>query len=201
MLNLTNKKFGKLTAVKPVGNNKRGSKIWLCKCECGNTKEIVSSLLKSGNTKSCGCIMKSILENRNTVHGLAKKNRRLYNIWCRMRQRCNNSNSSDYDRYGGRGIDVCAEWSSFRSFYNWAINNGYESNLSIDRIDNNGNYQPSNCRWATNIKQARNKRNNHLITYKGETKTLAEWSQITGLDGSLIRYRLKHWDKEKIFNN
>jgi hypothetical protein len=197
-IDITGEKFGKLTAIKPVGNNKTGQRIWLCQCECGNEKEVLMGSLRSGNTSSCGCIAREVLIERNLVHGMSKDNR-LYNIWCRMRQRCNTSTCNDYKDYGGRGIRVCNEWNSFSAFNDWARSNGYKKNLSIDRIDSNGNYEPSNCRWATNKTQARNKRNNHFISFKGEKKTLSEWSHITGIDTSLIRYRLKQkWPLEKV---
>lgn len=143
------------------------------------------------------------LSIRNTVHGLMKgpdgKRTRLYGIWVRMRQRCYDPNSSDYNRYGGRGIKVCQEWNDYRNFYNWAMANGYNDELSIDRIDPNGNYEPSNCRWIPLTDQNRNKRNSRLITYNDETKTLAEWSRILGIEHSLLRYRIERWGVEEAF--
>ena len=117
-----------------------------------------------------------------------------------MIQRCENENIERYDIYGGRGIEVCKEWKEdFLNFYNWAINNGYKDNLSIDRIDVNGNYEPNNCRWATAKEQARNMRTNVNLTYNGETHCISEWAEITGIKASTIRYRIKiaGWSVEK----
>jgi len=141
------------------------------------------------------------LLRRNTKHGFAKRGSkaRLYNIWVRMKQRCFDPNTDDYKRYGGRGVTICEEWLRFQYFHWWAVMNGYEDNLSIDRIDNDGNYEPGNCRWVSTSTQSRNKSNNHPITFRGEMKTLAEWSDILGIESSLLRYRLSHWDIEKAF--
>lgn len=140
---------------------------------------------------------------RNTVHGLSKgpdgKRTRLYGIWVRMRQRCSDPNCTDYDRYGGRGVRVCREWDSFSAFHAWATANGYRDDLTIDRIDPDGNYEPINCRWIPPAAQARNTRRNHRITFRGETRTLVEWGEILGIETSLLRYRLKHWGVDAAF--
>lgn len=135
--------------------------------------------------------------NLNKIHG--HKNDRLYNIWARMKQRCENPKLYGYKDYGGRGITVCAEWHEFTPFYDWAMTHGYKENLTIDRIDLNGNYEPSNCRWVTMKVQANNKRRNHLITLNGETHTISEWARITGINKSTIRNRivLYGWNIEK----
>jgi len=120
-----------------------------------------------------------------------------------MKQRCYYVDHKHYKDYGGRGICVCCDWrENFKSFYNWALNNGYKEGLTIDRIDYNGNYEPSNCRWITIIEQSRNKRSNRLLEYKGEVKSLIEWCEILGLKYSTIRARLNkyHWSVEKSFN-
>ncbi|WP_080549836.1 hypothetical protein [Clostridium butyricum] len=119
-----------------------------------------------------------------------------------MKSRCKNSNYKNYHRYGGRGIKVCDEWDkNFKEFYNWSLNNGYSDNLTIDRIDVNGNYEPSNCRWATKITQANNRDNNRIIEFEGEAHTLTEWSRIKGLGFKTLDYRLKAgWQLEKVFN-
>lgn len=140
------------------------------------------------------------LIQRNWRHGFAQRGTRsrLYNIWYRMRQRCHDKNSSDYSRYGGKGISVCDQWeNSFEAFRSWALASGYSDDLTIERKDVRGNYCPENCTWISHAAQARNKSNNHLITCNGETKTLAEWSEVSGLEASLIRYRLKAgWSPE-----
>ena len=116
---------------------------------------------------------------------------RLYRIWADMKRRCKNSDRPNYKNYGGKGIRVCQEWeNSFDSFREWALNNGYSDDLSIDRIDNDGNYEPSNCRWATAKEQANNKRNNLHIKYKGETRTLAQWCEVFGLERNVVAMRI-----------
>lgn len=192
-------KFGRLTVISYEGSDRHSKTIVKCACECGNEKIIGSSSLKSGNTKSCGCLASELTIARNLTHGLCTDNVRLYRIWHRMKQRCYDLNSSDYIRYGGRGISICPEWIGFESFHLWAINNGYADNLTIERKNNDFNYCPENCEWIPLELQARNRRDNHLVEFKGETKTLAEWSEIYGIGSSLIRYRLKHWPIDKVF--
>ena len=118
-----------------------------------------------------------------------------------MKERCYNKNFIEYKNYGGRNIKICKEWlNDYRAFYEWAINNGYDNNLTIDRIDVNGDYEPTNCRWITKQKQAYNKRNSKYITYKGEIKTLAEWSKELNISQQTLRYRIMNWDIERAFN-
>lgn len=121
-------------------------------------------------------------------HG--KRHTRIYNIWRAMRQRCSNPNCINYMRYGGKGVMVCNEWNDFETFYEWSMQNGYSDDLTIDRIDNDKGYEPSNCRWVTIIQQANNKRANRRITMNGVTHTLAEWPRITGIKSATISRRL-----------
>lgn len=122
---------------------------------------------------------------------------RLYSVWRSMRRRCNSQSSDCYDRYGGRGIYVCNEWNDYDAFRLWAINNGYKKHLTIDRIDNDGPYSPDNCQWVTNHEQHSNTRRNRLITFRGETKHIAEWARQMGIHRSTLRLRLNNWPLEK----
>lgn len=183
-IDLKGKQFGKLKVLE-LAEIRKGHKYWLCQCDCGRKKIIRGSSLISGITSSCNCLR----ANNNKTHG--KTNTRLFNIWSGMKKRCYNKNNKGYCNYGKRGISICNEWlNSFESFYEWAINNGYREDLTIDRIDNNGNYEPSNCRW-TNIKtQCNNRRSNKIIEYNGEKHTISEWSTITGINKNTIWARI-----------
>lgn len=199
LIDLSNKKFGRLTVIKRVETERKGQARWLCKCDCGNTKIVQSYDLKSGNTQSCGCQRKENFVH--STHGHSRK--RVYAIWKGMKSRCYNQNRKCYHDYGGRGIKVCDEWKDdFQSFYDWAMANGYTDDLTIDRIDSNGNYEPSNCRWADSIVQGNNKTDNVFIEALGEKHTLSEWSNITGIKyGTLYNRIVKlQWKAEKALN-
>ena len=189
-LDLTGQQFGRLAVVGYSHTNKHGQSMWKCVCECGNQIIVTGIHLKSGHSKSCGCMRIERAAARNKTHGM--RHTRLYRIWLNMKNRCNNNRTKCYSYYGGRGIKVCDEWASdFRAFHDWAMANGYTDDLSIDRIDANGNYEPSNCRWATTREQANNKRSTLALTVNGETRTLKEWSEITGINYDTMVSRVK----------
>lgn len=186
LIDITGKKVGKLTVIKKGPNDKGGRPLWICQCECGNMCLVSGQRLRAGTTNSCGCLRHV---SHTITHGMSST--RLYYIWSAMKARCNQSKHHGYKDYGGRGIHVCDEWfNSFEAFAEWSINNGYEENLSIDRIDNDGNYCPENCRWATRIQQENNKRKTLKYTYNGETKGLAEWCHEYGLNYNTTYQRL-----------
>jgi len=182
-IDLTGKIFGKLTVLEYSHSDKYA--YWKCRCECGKKTIVRSSHLIAGLVKSCGCIVSEIgkrsikiAQNVNRKHDDSKT--RLFTIWVNMRQRCINPGYTGYKDYGGRGIKVCQEWENYLVFREWALSNGYAENLTIDRIDVNGNYEPSNCRWSDKTTQANNTRRNVYITYCGETKSIAQWAK--GID-------------------
>jgi hypothetical protein len=180
---LTGKRFGRLTVIGVEDNGKRHT-YYACQCDCGNVKVIRADALIGGCTVSCGCKKKEQDRvNLTANHSHKMSGTRLYNIWVGLKGRCNNPNDARYDRYGGRGISVCEEWDkSFQSFYDWAISNGYSDELTIDRIDNDGNYEPSNCKWSTTAEQARNTRRNVYIKYNGEVYIITDLSKKLGID-------------------
>jgi hypothetical protein len=192
---LTGKTFGYLSVLErsiDSGNGKKPEVKWICRCICGKETVVKSYSLSSGHTKSCGC--------QKIKHDLSNKER-LYQTWKNMRQRCNNPNRPDYSRYGRRGIRVCEEWDDYVSFRKWALENGYNDNLTIDRIEVNGNYEPSNCRWVDNFVQANNVRTNHIIEYKGKKMTMADFAKFLGMSYSTIQHRIeRNWSIEKIVN-
>lgn len=201
-IDLTGKRFGRLSVLYYVGQTQRHESIWHCRCDCGNELDIRQNPLNTGHTKSCGCYRKELDEKRKgnpfyKTHGL--RGTKLYSTWCNIKARCNNQNQTYYSHYGGRGIKVCKEWENdFETFYSWAMNNGYKDGLTIDRINNNGNYEPSNCRWVDRFVQANNKRNNYVFEYNGEKKTIHEWSRLYNIDNSCLRWRLDNgWDIER----
>ena len=197
----TKEKYGRLTVLyevpksdKPQGVTNR---MFVCLCDCGKvTKAISLSDLKRGKTQSCGCLCLERIKEANTKHGDGHS--RLNVMWCNMKQRCYNTNMRDYHLYGGRGIKICDEWKDdFSAFRKWAYENGYDPDAkrgenTLDRIDVNGDYEPSNCRFVSQKTQCNNLRKNLLIEIDGRTQTLKQWSDESGIDEAKIRYRYKH---------
>lgn len=184
--NIIGQRFGRLVVLENLHTHAHGSTLHRCICDCGNIVETPISYLKSGHTRSCGCLCRDV----HTVHKLSKT--RIYNIYAGMIDRCYRPNEPFYYRYGARGITVCEEWrNDFKTFYAWAMQNGYNDTLTIDRIDNDGNYEPSNCRWVTRAEQSRNTSRNKFFTLNGETKTISEWSRILGIPQTTLFRRIK----------
>lgn len=182
--NIENQRFGHLVALCPTRSNKRGQMYWLCKCDCGNEKEILSTHLLSGKIKSCGCA-------KNTVDGLSIKYPRLYSIYYGMIKRCYDINNEAYKNYGGRGIRVCNEWvREPNNFIKWALQFGdmelNKDKLTLDRIDTNDDYKPSNCRWVNMESQANNRRNNITILFYGNEITISNLSKLTKISYSKL---------------
>ena len=191
-IDLTGQKFERLKVIRYAGT-KKGCALWECQCKCGKKIITKGKYLRNGDTKSCGCLIKELaierMKQRNTTHGM--RNTRLYAIWHGMKQRTLEQTNKAYENYGGRGIEICEEWKNFEKFKQWALKNGYEDGLTIDREDNNGDYCPENCRWATYKTQANNRSNNVLIEYNGETKTVSQWAEEKGIRNDTLRLRLK----------
>lgn len=150
-------------------------KLAVFKCECGNHCIAKVINVKTDRTKSCGCLKRELLSRRKTKHG--KTGHPLHNIWRGMISRCSNESVAAYPRYGGRGISVCDQWQSFRPFYDWSMSSGWRPGLEIDRIDNDGDYSPENCRFVSAKVNANNRSSNRIVKAFGESKTLAEWSR------------------------
>lgn len=185
--NLISRKFGTLTVVSFSHEGKRRRKYWNCLCDCGKTSIVEGSHLRSGHTKSCGCISKNMIGDATRKTGLS--NTKLYFTYKNMCNRCYRETNDMYYIYGGRGITVCDEWKDkergFEYFAEWALSNGYSENLTIDRIDNNKGYSPDNCRWSDLLTQANNKRNTRYLVINGEKDTVANLSR---------KYNISYWN-------
>ena len=194
-VDITGKRFGRLEVLGYAGNNKHGSALWRCKCDCGKETVVIGAMLRNGNTKSCGCMGLEKLKMgwKFQKHGGAGT--RIYVIWRNMRQRCNNPKSPYYKYYGGRGISICNEWDDFSVFEDWSLSNGYADNLTIDRINVDGNYEPSNCRWVGIKEQAANKQNTRRIG----GKTIKDISRESGACyETLLKRQNGGWKDEDI---
>lgn len=193
--NLEGMRFSRLTVVSLAGRDKHGKYTWNCACDCGNTKITDTGQLNSGMTKSCGCIHREQLKERNKTHGLSKTP--IYNVWCSMKNRVDSENSKSFADYGKRGIKYCDKWSTFEGFYD-DMNQTYENGLSIERIDVNGDYCKGNCKWIPKEQQALNTRRTRLITLNGITKPVSEFARIYGMVPQNVIKRLNcGWSVEE----
>lgn len=194
MKEMVGKKFSRLTVLSRADNTPAGKPRWNCECECGSEVVTGGYGLRSGNSKSCGCYQ----IERVKTHGLYEA--REYGIWGAMFQRCNNPRNKIYVRYGGRGISVCESWANFENFIS-DMGPRPSTGHSLDRIDNDGNYCPSNCRWATRREQQNNTRRNVHITANGETMTIAQWARkISATPGKLWGRKARGWTDSEIIN-
>lgn len=202
---LTGRRFGRLTVIEFYDHNKYGQPIWSCECDCGNTKIITGSELRSGSTSSCGCLWRERIMEAKVTHGMSRS--LIYAEYKNMKNRCYNENAHNYNYYGGRGIKMCERWrDDIHEFYDDVsiLPNFGKEGYSLDRIDNDGDYEPGNVRWATHREQCNNRRpriGNRIHEYNGEKLSLREISNITGISYSTLNNRIrKGWEPERAFN-
>ena len=192
---ITGQRFGRLIALKHIGFASNHVALWKCKCDCGKMIVARECNLHSGITKSCGCLQIERTKKANSKHG--KTNTRLYNIWSKMKERCCNPTRKAYKNYGKKGVSVCDEWlNDFQKFHDWAIVSGYKDNLTIDRINSDGNYEPNNCRWITLSENVRQKYKSDFITVGDKSLTIHDWAQRLNLSQYALRNRYKEFGKE-----
>lgn len=182
--------FGRLTVLRHILVPGNYHKCYECLCQCGKKVTVEERNLINGKIVSCGCAKVDFLKKYATKHGLYKTS--LYRRWEAIKGRCYNKKRQEYKNYGGRGIKMCKDWKDNpKAFADWAISNGYKKSLTIDRINNDGDYCPENCRWVTRKEQQRNRRANVLLSLNGETHVLADWAVILGVSANTISYHLK----------
>lgn len=182
----SNQRFGRLRLLERTVMTKRAK--WLALCDCGNVTEVWASSLQAGSTKSCGCLRAEVVGAKNTTHGESKT--ALYRVWAAMLERCNKPESPSYRNYGARGIKVCKRWNSYAAFKK-DVGDRPSPLHSLDRVDNDKDYRPSNVRWATRKEQARNTRRNIKIEYAGRVQTAADWAEETGISRATLLDRLQ----------
>jgi len=194
---LTGQKFGRFTAIETAGKTKNGQYKWSCECDCGETVVVQGGNLTSGASRSCGCLQRELTSKRSKTHGL--RHHPLYMVHHMIKARCYNKRNKDYKHYGARGIEMCPEWKEdFQTFYDWAMANGYEEGLTVDRVNNDGPYEPSNCQLIGQAAQKRNTRRSRMLTYKGKTQCMAAWAREAGVHPENLLYRLSNgWSVEE----
>lgn len=195
IVDIRGRRFGRVKVLNNAGRSPDGYILWECVCDCGNKKVIVGKYLKNGSTRSCGCLGAEVRISKATTHGMHKSS--TYASWTGLIQRCYNQKDKNYLNYGGRGITVCRRW--LDSFENFLADMGVKpANKTIDRNNNDGNYEKSNCQWATCKEQARNRRTNLLITHRNKTKTVVEWAEKLGINYNTLYDRIyRGWSAEK----
>lgn len=197
IIDLSGQRFGRLIVLSEHKSSSQGT-MWLCKCDCGVIKYIHAKQLKRGNTQSCGCLSREKSSERRYIHGGKANSERLYSIWKNMNSRCNAKESTNeflYRYYGSKGIAVCDDWKDYKNFKEWAMNNGYTDELTIDRINGNLGYNPENCRWVTRKIQSNNLSNNIKCEINGQTLTISEIAEKYNLTYNTVKGRLRRgWD-------
>ena len=197
-IDVIGQKYGELTVIRQLTQKDKYNHIlWECECSCGRKRIVRVAQLRNGTVTRCTkCSEEHRRQLLQEIDHPGKHNltgTRLYNIWRDMKQRCTDPKCNGYKNYGGRDITYCKEWEEFTVFMEWAYDNGYSDNVTLDRIDNNKNYCPENCKWSTVIEQASNKRTNHYLTFNNETHTISEWSRITGINKNTIQSRIQRY--------
>jgi hypothetical protein len=192
---LTAKRYNRWTVLGFSHTDKHRTQFWNCICECGKQKVVNAAHIKTGRSRSCGCLQKETI-SKLKKHG--QYGTKLYGVWAGMKQRCQNPKAHEYENYGGRGITVCTNWQTAKPFLDWALANGYREGLQLDRINTDKGYSPENCRFVTPAENECNRKNNVFLTVGNETKTISEWSRIVGCKKDLIYSRIKlGWDAKK----
>ncbi|HEX3058063.1 MAG TPA: hypothetical protein VHP62_01805 [Usitatibacter sp.] len=196
-MDLTGHRYGRLTVVSYEGMTPSRNKLWRCRCDCGGESIAQLGNLRNGTTQSCGCLHSEVTRQINSRHGLSKTPE--YQAWRAIQDRCYNANLPVYKNYGARGITVCQRWRDSLAAFIKDMGPRPSRRHSIDRIDNDGNYEPGNCRWATALQQARNRRACVRLTHNGRTMSPAEWAAVTGLNYGTIMSRVEHgWPTERV---
>lgn len=198
-VNMSGQRFGRWLVIRFYGKRiyESGNEVslYLCQCDCGNERLVLASNMRSGISESCGCLKEELTSKRATTHGMSKTP--IWFVWMNMHERCRNPNNTEWENYGGRGIRVCEEWKSFEGFFE-DMKMPPTPKHTIERVDVNGNYEKSNCVWATHIEQGRNRRNNRVVTYDGQTRCLTEWAELLGINDGVISRRLNRgWSVER----
>ena len=182
----TGESYNSWTILSKTLNNKVSAK-----CKCGKIKIVYMRTITTGHSTSCGCVKSEYMRNKMTRHGESKT--KLHSVWISMNSRCTLNTTTYYKNYGGRGIKVCEEWkNSYETFRDWSNKNGYGEHLSIDRINNDGNYEPTNCRWTDRTTQQNNNRYNHLVTINNTTHTMSQWARLYKIKYGTFKYRVNH---------